>query len=111
LQAARLPNLRAVIQIGGPKCAGTITFAATASDNVDDVQVTVTDLGSGQSFGPYASGTTFKLTKAPGGKVSVKAGSGSVDWKLLFSGDAQLSVTDGAGNTATAVCSVPPNTP
>lgn len=84
---------------------------ATAGDNVDDVQVTVTDLGSGQSFGPYASGTSFKVTKAPGGKVSVKAGSGSVDWKLLFTGDAQLSVTDGAGNTATAVCSVPPNTP
>jgi hypothetical protein len=102
----------------GPNPAGQISSStangfvvATAGDNVDDVQVTVTDLGSGQSFGPYASGTSFKLTKAPGGKVSVKAGSGSVDWKLLFTGDAQLSVTDGAGNTASAVCSVPPNTP
>ena len=30
LQAARLPQLRAVIQIGGPKCPGTIAFAAVS---------------------------------------------------------------------------------
>jgi len=34
-----------------------------------------------------------------------------VNWNLRFTGNAQLSVTDSAGNTATAVCSVPPNTP
>ena len=102
----------------GPNPAGHLSRStangfvmATAGDNVDDVQVTVTDLGSGQSFGPYASGTTFKLVKAPGGQVSIRAGSGAVDWNLRFTGNAQLSVTDSAGNTATAVCSVPPNTP
>jgi len=102
----------------GPNPAGHLSRStangfvmATAGDNVDDVQVTVTDLGSGQSFGPYASGTTFKLVKAPGGQVSVRPGSGAVDWNLRFTGNAQLSVTDSAGNTATAVCSVPPNTP
>lgn len=102
----------------GPNPAGHVSRSpangfvlATAGDNVDDVQVSVTDLGSGESFGPYASGTSFKLTKAPGGHVSVRPGSGSVDWNLRFTGDAQLSVTDSAGNSATAVCSVPPTTP
>lgn len=102
----------------GPNPAGHVSRSpangfvlATAGDNVDEVQVRVTDLGSGESFGPYASGTSFKLTKAPGGHVSVRPGSGSVDWNLRFTGDAQLSVTDSAGNSATAVCSVPPTTP
>ena len=44
-----------------------------ASDNVDaSVPVYIKDLGSGTVFGPYASGTTFKLTQVPGAPVRVR---------------------------------------
>ena len=59
----------------GPNPAGKVPHAnnqdgfyrMVASDNVDaSVPIYVKDLGSGKVFGPYASGTTFKLTQAPG---------------------------------------------
>jgi hypothetical protein len=85
-------------------------FRMVASDNLDaSVPVYIKDLGSGTVFGPYASGTTFKLTQAPGAPVRVKAFTGVVKWKFTFNGDAQLIATDAAGNTATATCLVPPN--
>ena len=101
----------------GPNPAGTEPsaenqdgfFRMLASDNVDaSVPIYIKDLGAGTVFGPYPSGTTFKLTQAPGARVKVRAFSGDVAWKFTFNGDAQLIATDAAGNTATATCLVPP---
>lgn len=102
----------------GPNPAGKVPsadnqdgfFRMVASDNVDaSVPISIKDLGSGEVFGPYATGTTFKLTQAPGAPVTVRAFRGAVQWKFTFTGDAQLIATDAAGNTATATCLVPPN--
>ena len=102
----------------GPNPAGHVPsadnqdgfFRMVSSDNVDaSVPIYIKDLGSGTVFGPYSSGTTFKLTQAPGAPVTVKAFTGAVNWKFTFTGDAQLIATDAAGNTATATCLVPPN--
>jgi hypothetical protein len=85
-------------------------YRMVASDNVDSsVPVYIKDLGSGTVFGPFPSGTTFKLTQAPGAPVKAKDFTGDVKWKFTFNGDAELSATDAAGNTATAICEVPPN--
>ena len=85
-------------------------FVMLATDNVDpSVPVYIKDLGSGVVYGPYPSGTTFKLTQAPGAPVKAKDMTGDVKWKFTFNGDAQLIATDAAGNTATATCLVPPN--
>lgn len=85
-------------------------FRVVASDNVDpSVEVYVDDTGSDAEFGPYASGTTFKITQAPGAVPKAEPFVGEVDWKLRLKGDAMMTVTDAAGNTATALCEVPPN--
>ena len=85
-------------------------FRVTASDNVDEtVQIYVDDTGSDALFGPYPSGTTFKITQAPGATPSAVPFQGAVDHKLLLKGDALMTVTDAAGNTATALCEVPPS--
>jgi hypothetical protein len=102
----------------GPNPAGTVPtadnqdgfFVMRATDNVDpSVSISIKDLGSGVVFGPYPSGTTFKLTQAPGAPVKAKDMTGDVKWKFTFNGDARLIATDAAGNTATATCLVPPN--
>ncbi|MCE0485355.1 hypothetical protein [Ornithinimicrobium sediminis] len=102
----------------GPNPAGMILpeeseagfFRMVAEDNVDDsVEITVSDTGSDAEFGPYASGTTFKLTQAPGAKPRVTAFTGEVEWHFRLKGDAELSATDEAGNTGTALCEVPPH--
>lgn len=80
-----------------------------SSDNVDAaVDVYIHDLGSPAVFGPYPSGTTFKLTQAPGATPSVVPFHGAVDWKVMLNGDALLVATDAAGNSASAECEVPP---
>lgn len=84
-------------------------FMVTASDNVDDaVDVWVDDTGSDALFGPYATGTTFKITQAPGASPKATPFVGAVDWKLKLKGDAMMTATDAAGNTSTALCEVPP---
>ncbi|AXH96244.1 VWA domain-containing protein [Ornithinimicrobium avium] len=84
-------------------------FMVTASDNVDGaVEVWVDDTGSDALFGAYADGTTFKITQAPGATPKATPFVGAVDWKLRLKGDALMTVTDAAGNTATALCEVPP---
>ena len=84
-------------------------FRLTATDNVDDeLAIYVHDTGSSAVFGPYANGSTFKITQAPGAAPQVTAGTGAVDWRLRLRGDAHVSVTDAAGNTGTATCEVPP---
>ena len=102
----------------GPNPAGTTPTANTedgyyqmiAVDDVDpDVDIYVRDTASNLRFGPYPSGTTFKLTQAPGGKVEVKPFTGAVLNKFTLNGDAELSGVDASGNTGTTVCSVAPS--
>lgn len=85
-------------------------FRVTATDNVDaSVAVWVDDTGSDALFGAYASGTTFKITQAPGAAPEARPFHGAVDWKLRLKGDAMMTATDAAGNTTTVLCEVPPN--
>ena len=92
---------------GGWRNAGF--FQMVAADNLPGVSVTISDTGTGTTFGPYAPGTYFKLTQAPGTSAStVVPFQGAVDWHFTFKGDATLTATDAAGNTTTASCSVPP---
>lgn len=101
----------------GPNPAGKIPgstnsgfYQMFSSDNVDPaVGIYIHDLGSPAVFGPYASGTTFKLTQAPGATPSVVPFTGAVDWKVKLNGDALLVATDAAGNSASVECEVPPN--
>jgi len=87
-------------------------YRMVATDNLDpDVDIYVRDTASNLRFGPYASGTTFKLTEAPGGKVEVKPFTGAVQSKFTLNGDAELTGIDASGNTATTMCTVPPNAP
>ena len=60
-------------------------------------------------FGPYADGTTIKLTQAPGARPSAKPGPGAIDWKITLKGDAELFFEDASGNeSGPASCRVPP---
>lgn len=92
---------------GGWQNAGF--FQMVAADNLPGVTVSIKDNVTGTSFGPYDPGTYFKLTQAVGTAASsVSPFSGAVAWHFMFKGDATLTATDAAGNTATAVCNVPP---
>lgn len=101
----------------GPNPGGHITtptengfYMLGATDNVDaHPQIFIRDTGSPANFGPYASGTTIKLTQAPGATPEVTPGSGDVDWKVKLKGDALIVAIDAAGNASTPVkCLVPP---
>lgn len=85
-------------------------FVLTATDAVDpDPTLTLTDSASGATFGPFPSGTTIKLTQAPGATPNQKPGPGAIDWHITINGDASLTATDAGGNTSSAVaCLVPP---
>jgi hypothetical protein len=85
-------------------------YRMIATDIVDPaVRIYVRDTSSNLGFGPYVSGTTFKLTQAPGGKVEVKPFTGAVLNKFTLNGDAELIGVDASGNTGSTVCSVAPN--
>ncbi|HET8961768.1 hypothetical protein, partial [Nocardioides sp.] len=102
----------------GPNPAGTLSgdssdgyYRMIALDDVDpNVDIYVRDTASNLRFGPYANGTTFKLTQAPGGKVEVKPFTGAVQNRFTLNGDAELMGVDDSGNTATTVCVVAPHT-
>jgi hypothetical protein len=87
-------------------------YTISATDDVwgtSEIQMFVTDDGSGTVFGPYDNPTNIKYTQAPGGKPSEKPGSGVVDWQLKGNGDAEVTSTDRSGNTSDPVsCLVPP---
>ena len=91
-----------------PGYASAGFYRLLASDNLPGVSVTVSDTASSASFGPYAPGTTIKLTQAPGATPSAVPGSGAVDRNVTVKGDLLVTATDAAGNTATATCAVPP---
>jgi hypothetical protein len=101
----------------GPNPAGYVPGSTNAgfyqmlsSDNVDAaVDVYIHDTGSSAVFGPFDSGTTFKLTQAPGATPSAEPFHGAVDWTVKLNGDAELHATDAAGNESTALCEVPPH--
>jgi hypothetical protein len=73
-------------------------------------QVTIVDLGSGTTFGPYPSGTVVKYTQAPGATPSAKSiGStngqaGAVEVHITGTGDMGVKSID--GNVVD--CLVPP---
>jgi hypothetical protein len=78
----------------------------------EDLEVYVTDMGSGVVFGPFAVYTNIKYTQAPGATPNQKliGGPGSaVAWHITGTGDAVVTVVDGSGNvSAGATCLVPP---
>lgn len=85
-------------------------FQLVADDNLPGVTVSVTDDATGTTFGPYDPGTYVKLTQSVGiTESTVSPFEGAVDWHFQFQGDAILTATDAAGNTATATCLVPPS--
>ena len=101
----------------GPNPAGHVTkptengfFTLSAVDNVDaSPKLFIRDTRSTANFGPYPSGTTVKLTQAPGAEPSVAPGTGDVDYKVKLKGDLVLVAVDAAGNVSTpAKCLVPP---
>ncbi|KAB7745595.1 VWA domain-containing protein [Nostocoides sp. F2B08] len=74
-----------------------------------DVDLFVTDDGSGHVFGAFDNPSNIKYTQAPGAEPAQKAGSGAVDWNLKGKGDAVLTAEDGSGNVSDPVdCLVPP---
>jgi hypothetical protein len=84
-------------------------FVGTAVDVVDpSAKVYVIDLGTGTTFGPFASGVNFKYTQAPGVTPKIEPMSGAVQWHIWGKGDLQVKGVDGSGNQATANCFVPP---
>lgn len=87
-------------------------WTLSGSDDVwadEDVEVFVTDDGSGHTFGPYANPTNIKWAEANGAQPEERPGSGAVDFKLLGQGDALVYAVDGSGNVSEPVaCLVPP---
>jgi hypothetical protein len=85
-------------------------YVLTATDAVDpNPRLTLADTGSPATFGPFASGTTIKLTQAPGATPSQKPGAGVIDWQIKLKGDGALTATDASGNTSAPVaCKVAP---
>jgi hypothetical protein len=74
-----------------------------------DIDLFVTDDGSGFVFGAFDNPTNIKYVQAPGATPSQSPGSGAVEWNLKGKGDAVLTAVDGSGNTSDPVdCLVPP---
>ncbi len=87
-------------------------YVLTASDAVDpNPTVTIHDTGSSATFGPFPSGTTIKLTQAPGATPNQKPGAGDVDWHITLKGDASITATDASGNTSAPVSCLVPRPP
>jgi hypothetical protein len=85
-------------------------YVLAATDAVDpNPRLTLADTGSTATFGPFADGTTIKLTQAPGATPDRKPGAGAIDWQIRLKGDAAVTATDASGNTSAPVaCRVAP---
>ncbi|HUR86058.1 MAG TPA: VWA domain-containing protein [Solirubrobacteraceae bacterium] len=85
-------------------------YVLTATDAVDpNPAITLADSGSAATFGPFASGTTTKLTQARGATPSMKPGAGVIAHHITIKGDGSVTATDASGNTSAPVsCKVPP---
>lgn len=77
------------------------------SDNVPGATAMLVDSASSFSVA-VANGEKDKLVQAPGAVPNWKPGSGDITKKVTTNGDAQLVVTDAAGNVSTAWCRVAP---
>lgn len=84
-------------------------YVLTATDAVDpDPTLSLSDTGSAAVFGPFADGTTIKLTQAAGATPGQKDGPGVVDHRITVNGDGSLTATDASGNVSDPVfCKVP----
>jgi hypothetical protein len=87
-------------------------YLLSAKDNCDpSPMLWVGTKASPKLFGPFASGTTIKLTQAPGATPSIKPMGGptsAVPWHITLPTDAVVSSVDASGNVGVAVCLVPP---
>ncbi len=89
-------------------------YTLDATDDVwddEDLQVFVTDTGTGTVFGPFGVGDDIKYTEANGAKPSIKSGPGQVEWRIKGQGDAQVTAVDGSGNVSDPVDCLVPNPP
>ncbi|HEX6163048.1 MAG TPA: vWA domain-containing protein [Vicinamibacterales bacterium] len=84
-------------------------YQLLASDNVGVASVQVCDSGSSFCSDPFLPNDYVKITQAQGATPGDKRpGPGVLASHLTLTGDAILSVTDGAGNVTTVACLVPP---
>jgi hypothetical protein len=86
-------------------------FELLAVDIVDvDPDIIIHDSADpALEFGPFPSGTTIKLTQAPGAPQSQTPGAGDIDWHIRLKGHALLVATDFSGNESDLIsCLVPP---
>ncbi|HET9017866.1 MAG TPA: hypothetical protein VFN57_19855, partial [Thermomicrobiaceae bacterium] len=87
-------------------------YLLTATDNVDAasaLKLYVADSAGSFVAGPYASGTTVKITQAPGATPSATPMAGAVSAHITLNGDALVYAVDTAGNqSAPVACLVPP---
>jgi hypothetical protein len=93
-------------------------YLVSAEDAVwpaEDLEIFVTDTGSGTVFGPFAVGTRIKYTEdadaIPESKTigSGNGQAGAVDVHIIGNGDASVTAVDGSGNVSEPVaCLVPP---
>ncbi|HET9015879.1 MAG TPA: vWA domain-containing protein [Thermomicrobiaceae bacterium] len=87
-------------------------YLLTATDNVDAasaLKLYVADSAGSFVAGPYASGTTVKITQAPGATPGATPMAGAVSAHITLNGDALVYAVDTAGNqSARVACLVPP---
>ncbi len=96
----------------GPNARNPDGFFVIGGGNTSGgaVSVTVTDSGTGTTWGPFPAGTTIKYTKTPGGQPSIRPMTGAVDWQLRGRGDAIVIATNELGVPSEPVrCVVPPS--
>lgn len=77
-------------------------------DNDPAPQIFVSDANGSGPFGPFSAGDTVKITESPGGKPNSKPMAGVVVAHIRLTGDAIVTATDAAGNSASVSCLVPP---
>lgn len=87
-------------------------FGLNASDicwPTAELQIFVTDTGSGTVFGPFSSGVKIKYDidqdAVPEMKLigSKKGKAGEIDWHIIGNGAAEVTAVDGSGNSATVL--------
>jgi hypothetical protein len=77
-------------------------------DNDPAPQIFVSDANGSGPFGPFSAGDTVKITEAPGATAVSKPMGGVVVAHITLTGDAVVTATDAAGNSASVSCLVPP---
>lgn len=84
-------------------------YQLLALDDLDpNPQIFVEDVNGSGPFGPFSPGDTVKITQTPGGNPRSKPMAGAVVAHIILTGDAIVTAVDAAGNTASAMCLVPP---